>query len=71
MILKGLNGSFSGIGAVRVGRYNMESDTLLAHEGFEVFWALVVQHLKGWVETALGQLGVPSRVCTDEFVFAP
>ena len=71
MIFKGLDGAFGGISAFQVGRDKLKSDAFLAHEGFEGFWALVVQNLKGWVETALSQLQVHSRVCADDFVLPP
>ena len=71
MIFKGLDGAFGDIGAVQVGRDELKSDGFLAHEGFEGCWELVVQNLKVWAETALGQIGAQSRVCADEFVLAP
>ena len=63
-------GAFCGIGAVQVGWYELKSDTLLEHGGFEGCWALVVQNLEGWAETALGQIGVQIRVCADDFLLA-
>ena len=68
MIFKGLDGAFRVIGAVQVGRDELESDAFLAHEVFEGCWALVVQYLKGWADNAPGQIGVQSRVCADKFV---
>ena len=55
---------------MQVGQDNLKSDALLAHERFEGCWSLVVQNLEGWAETTLGQLGLQSRVCQDEFVIA-
>ena len=70
IIFKGMDGAFYGIGAVQVGRDKLNSDAFIVHEGFEGCWALVVQHLESWAETALGQLGVQRRVCTYAFFFA-
>ena len=67
-IFEGLDGSFYGIGDVQVGRDDLKSNSFLAHEAFEECWALVFHNLGGWVETVLGQLGVHSRLCADEFV---
>ena len=56
MIIKGLDGPFYVIGVVQVGRDELKSYALLAHEGFEGCWALIFQHLEGWLETALIQI---------------
>ena len=55
---------------MKVRRDDQKSNALLAHAGFEGCWALVVQNLGGWEDTALGQIGVKSRLCADEFVLA-
>ena len=47
IIFKDLDGVLVGIGAVQVGRDELKSDAFLAYEGFEGYWALAVQHLKG------------------------
>ena len=56
IIFKDIDGAFCGIGAVQVGRDELKSYALLAHEGFEGCWALIFQHLEGWLETALIQI---------------
>ena len=71
IIFKCLDGAFCRIGAVQVGRGDLKSDTFLAHEEFEGCWERVVQHLEGWAETALGHIGLHSRVFADKFVLAP
>ena len=70
IIFEILDGTLCSIGAVHVGQEELKTNAFLVHEGFEGCWALVVQHLEGWAETALGQIGVQTRVCVDEFVLA-
>ena len=42
-----MDGAFGGIDVVQLRRDELKSDAFLAYEGFEGYWALAVQHLKG------------------------
>ena len=43
---------------MQVGRDELKINAFLAYEGFEGFWALIVQNFEGLAETTHGQIGV-------------
>ena len=64
----GVDGFFRRIRAVQVGGGELVSCALRAHEGFEAFWAFVVEDMQDRVKATVGKMLVQFGKGTDEFV---
>ena len=56
MILVGLHGTFSGVGAILLGWHKLEVHTFAVHEGFETDRAFFVEHLEYGVEVMVSDM---------------
>ena len=70
MFLELLDGPFSSVGAMQVGRGELEGDSFFSHEGLESCRAFIVKSLENGSQALVGELGVKGRVGSDEFMFA-
>ena len=70
IFLEGLNGPFGSVGAMQVGRRELEGDSFFSHEGLEYCRAFIVKSLENGSQASVGELGVEGGVGLHEFMFA-
>ena len=70
MVLEHLDGPFGSIGAMQVGRGELEGEAFFSHEGFESCRAFIVKSLENGLQALVGELGVEGGVGLHEFMFA-
>ena len=70
MVLERLDGPFGSVGAMQVGRGELEGESLFLHEVLESCGAFIVQSLENGLQALVGELGVEGCVGLYEFMFS-
>ena len=70
MVLEGLDGPFGSIGALQVGRGELEGESLFSHEGLESCVVFIVKRLKILSSESTAQRCVEGGVGLHNFMFA-
>ena len=70
IVLERLDGPFSSVGSMQLGRGELEGDSLFSHEGLESCGVFIVESLENGSQALVGELGVKGSVGSDKFMFA-
>ena len=70
MVLERLDGPLGSVGAMQVGRGELEVDSSFSHEGLESCAAFIVNSLKNGSQALVGELGVDGGVGSHKFMFS-